>query len=79
MIMLEVVKKGFTKFLPKKLQIAFKKYYYLRLVQSVSEDCFPIIRHIVAPGDRVVDIGANIGSYTNLLSPRAKLLETGET
>jgi FkbM family methyltransferase len=73
MALSDIVKKAFLCFLPEKLQTALKNRHYLRLVQTVTEDCFPIVQHLAAPGDQVVDIGANIGTYTYFLSGRVGL------
>ena len=73
MTMLDGVKRTFSILLPATLQAAITKRYYLRIVRNVSESCeafFPVIRHIVAQGDHVADIGANIGTYTKFLSDR---------
>jgi FkbM family methyltransferase len=73
MTMLDSVKKSFSVLLPRKLQTALKKRYYLRIVRNVSESAeayFPVIRYLAAPGDHVADIGANIGTYTKFLSDR---------
>ena len=32
------------------------------------KNIFPIIKHLVSPGDIVLDIGANIGTYAKYLS-----------
>lgn len=67
----DVAKKMFSILLPSILQTAIKKRYYLRIVRTISESdqkCFSIIKHLIALGNHVLDIGANIGTYTIFLS-----------
>lgn len=49
-----------------------KKAYYARLVRHLPEDFLGrdslIVKHLVSPGDQVVDIGGSIGYYTKFLS-----------
>lgn len=48
-----------------------KRRHYLRLVRAWSAENEPdvqIVRHLVRDGDHVVDIGANVGVYTKVLS-----------
>lgn len=48
-----------------------RKRYYLRAVRSFcskDEPDLEVVRHLVNLGDHVVDIGANIGGYTRVLS-----------
>jgi FkbM family methyltransferase len=57
--------------LPLPLSTVLVKRHYLRLVEAVNEETesyFCIIRKIVASGDLVMDIGANIGIYGKYLS-----------
>ena len=45
-----------------------KKHYYARFVKRFWEDDVEPIKLLVKPGDSVVDMGANFGWYTNVLS-----------
>lgn len=48
-----------------------KKIHYARMLESFSleeEPDLKIVQYLVKPGDHVVDIGANIGVYTKILS-----------
>ena len=64
--------KGLTLALvPSGLLELIKRQYYpikLGLASPNAEPEFAIVRCLVQPGDRVIDIGANIGLYTTLLS-----------
>jgi FkbM family methyltransferase len=57
---------------------AFGLYYPLYVFYKNISDCkeMSIIQHLVKPGDRVLDIGANIGVYTRRLAKLAG--HTGE-
>jgi FkbM family methyltransferase len=58
--------------LPKKYLIVLKKAYYKRQILRgkflSTEQEFEFIPRLIKPGDRVIDIGANIGHYTLKLS-----------
>ncbi len=48
-----------------------KKWHYFKVLknfQEKQEKDMSIVRYLVGPGDTVVDIGANLGIYTQLLS-----------
>lgn len=56
---------------PRAAQRRLKRWYYPRLLRRWSEARWPearIVRRLVAPGDHVVDAGANIGYISLLLS-----------
>ena len=57
--------------LPENTLQLIKKVYYPYILRSISENDevdLKVVRHLVNPGDYVVDIGANIGIYTKFLS-----------
>ncbi|MCH7664251.1 MAG: FkbM family methyltransferase [Chloroflexi bacterium] len=57
--------------LPEKILKIVKKVHYARKLRSVSESTeldLSVIRHLVNPGDRVIDIRANFGVYTKYLA-----------
>jgi len=57
--------------LPETTLQSIKKFHYARILRSFSENNekdFKVIRHLVNPGDWVIDIGANVGVYTKYLS-----------
>lgn len=72
MISIKTILKGpAISILPEKILQIIKKVHYARTLKSLSESDeidFRVIRHLVNPGDWVVDIGANIGVYTRYLS-----------
>jgi FkbM family methyltransferase len=60
--------------LPHCLVQLIRKRHYLRLLSSWSlekEPSFQVIKYLVRPGDYVIDIGANIGVYSKVLSELA--------
>jgi FkbM family methyltransferase len=61
-----------TAVLPESALHAIRKSYYARLVARIPEDFMEtdarVVRHLVADGDHVVDIGASIGIYTKFLA-----------
>lgn len=59
------------KLLPEKLLNNLKKVHYVHALTKFSDKDEPdieIIKSIVRQGDRVIDLGANIGWYTKILS-----------
>lgn len=59
------------KYLPNTLLRPLKRYHYARVVRSATladEPEFEVMRHLVRPGDFVVDVGAHVGIYTKMLS-----------
>jgi len=55
-------------FLPAGVLFWIKKVYYAKSIQSFWEADIEPIKKLVEPGDFVVDLGANIGWYSNVLS-----------
>jgi FkbM family methyltransferase len=62
------VKKFASNVLPYPVIFALKKKYYARVVKSFWEADIEPIRYLVKPGELVIDIGANVGWYTAILS-----------
>lgn len=63
--------------IPRGVLFHLKAAHYIHLVGRFSELEEPelkVVKHLVKPGDTVVDVGANVGWYTNYLS---KLVGTG--
>ena len=56
------------KFLPAGVLFWLKKVYYAKTIQTFWEADIEPIKKLVGPGDFVVDLGANIGWYSNVLS-----------
>ncbi|MFZ3137577.1 MAG: FkbM family methyltransferase [Thermodesulfovibrionales bacterium] len=54
--------------LPDGLLLTIKKIYYTRSLISFNEADVHVIKLLITSGDCVIDIGANIGWYTKILS-----------
>jgi FkbM family methyltransferase len=65
------IKRIIKRSVPLSVQLAFKKYYYRRLMRSgllQPDDDAAGVAKFVKRGDVVVDIGANVGFYSHFLS-----------
>jgi len=64
-------------YLPAHILDRLKKYYYVRALKALDENDVTIVRGLVNQGDYGVDVGANVGWYTVVLSrlvgPRGKV------
>jgi FkbM family methyltransferase len=66
-----LLKRTAWKILPYSTVQLIKKRHYLKLLRSTTLEIEPelkVIRYLVKPGDSVIDIGANVGVYTKILS-----------
>jgi FkbM family methyltransferase len=66
-----LLKRTAWKILPYSTVQLIKKRHYLRLLRSASLEKEPelkVIRYLLKPGDSVIDIGANVGVYSKILS-----------
>ncbi|MBI2216457.1 MAG: FkbM family methyltransferase [Candidatus Rokubacteria bacterium] len=54
--------------LPDRALLAVKKRHYVRAVRDFSPPEAPVLQALVQRGDHVLDVGANVGWYTKLLS-----------
>ena len=57
-----------TNILPRPILTWVKKHYYAGDVQKFYEDDVAPVKALVKPGDSVIDMGANFGWYTHVLS-----------
>jgi FkbM family methyltransferase len=53
---------------PDRLLFEAKKLHYVRVVRRFSPPCAPILRALVPPGSCALDLGANVGWYSRVLS-----------
>lgn len=64
-------KKQALNYLPEWALMPLRKHHYLRVLRQMSENYDPdfvVIRHLVEPGDVVIDLGAHVGACTKFLS-----------
>jgi FkbM family methyltransferase len=54
--------------LPDTLLKQLKKFRYARALKTFDEPDMSVVKHLVRRGDSVIDIGANVGWYTKVLS-----------
>ena len=67
----DILKRLVLCYAPERLLIELKKVHYARALRKQKPDQEPeflVVRRLVRSGDCVIDIGANIGTYTVLLS-----------
>lgn len=62
------IKSIFLKLLPDKLLFSLKKLHYVRSLKNFSEKDVEFVKILVSSGDYVIDVGANVGWYTKILS-----------
>jgi FkbM family methyltransferase len=65
------IKRLVLRFLPERLLQNLKKIHYarrLRQTDAAAEPDLQILRHLIRPASRVIDIGANVGLYTKFMA-----------
>jgi FkbM family methyltransferase len=65
------MKRYIGRFIPPILRRAIKPYYYYRLAAGFTPAQWPwyaVVKKWIKPGDRVIDVGANIGCITKMLA-----------
>jgi Met-10+ like-protein len=64
--------RGIVRVLPEPALHALKKHYYGYLIQHAPEDWMErdalLVKELIAPGDVVLDIGANLGWFSRFLA-----------
>lgn len=67
-----IIKNSVLRYLPRQIQWRIKMFHYPRVVKAVVENndwsYANLVRLLVQPGNRVLDVGANIGYVTALLA-----------
>ncbi len=70
--MLRIIKSVFKSILPQSLSDDLRKYYIRHKLEDgvydQEEKEMDLLKYLVKPGDIAIDLGANIGAYTRLLS-----------
>ena len=62
------IKNSILRLLPERMLFYLKKLRYVHSLRSFYEKDIDVVKLLVKPSDYVVDIGANVGWYTKILS-----------
>lgn len=65
------LKRQVLRYMPEPVLQSLKARHYERMLRSFTLDQEPdleVVQHLVGPGDTVLDVGANVGVYTRVLS-----------